>query len=250
MLYREDEGHVIAISQPAHAWIAGRLLRDWLDPISEPLRFAAEQHDIGWLDWEAAPTFNPATGRPHTFREVRPAVHAPMWRRGVELALAGWGRHVALLVSRHGGLIYRRFARAAPGTDDAEAVERYLADQGAREAEWETALGFERKAAEREQGLLAFADAMSLVLCGDLKPPLELQALRPNGPSVVFRVEADPEAPYAFRLAPWPFASSVIVVEGEGWTLPPQGRFADESAFRRWFQDPPRHAFRSELRPA
>jgi len=26
MLYREDEGHGIAISRPAHAWIAGRRL--------------------------------------------------------------------------------------------------------------------------------------------------------------------------------------------------------------------------------
>jgi hypothetical protein len=65
---------------------------------------AAEQHDIGWLDWETEPTFNPGTGRPHLFREVGAAAHAPMWTKGVQRACDAWGTHVALLASRHGGV--------------------------------------------------------------------------------------------------------------------------------------------------
>ena len=52
MLFRQDDQGVIAISQPAHAWISGQLLRAWDREFSEPLLLAAEQHDIAWLDWE------------------------------------------------------------------------------------------------------------------------------------------------------------------------------------------------------
>ena len=103
MLFRDQPSGALAISQITHAWISGQILRAWDGNVSETLKLAAEQHDIGWIDWEAEPTFNPATGRPHLFREIGWSAHAPMWTRGVERALGGWGTHVALLISRHGG---------------------------------------------------------------------------------------------------------------------------------------------------
>ena len=88
MLFSNYNFGVLAISQPAHAWISGQLLRAWAEPLGEPLLLGAEQHDLGWFDWEAAPTFDPETGRPHLFRHVGAATHAPIWTRGVERALA------------------------------------------------------------------------------------------------------------------------------------------------------------------
>jgi hypothetical protein len=76
MLFRTEPLGVLAISQLTHAWIAGQILRAWNEALGEPLLLAAEQHDIGWLDWETAPTFNPETGRPHLFREIGAAVHS------------------------------------------------------------------------------------------------------------------------------------------------------------------------------
>src|ERR1700677_5095678 len=108
MLFRTEPSGVLAISQPTHAWISCQILRDWGAALGEPLLLAAEQHDIGWLDWETARTFNHEPGRPHLFREIGAAVHSPMWRQGVERALGAWGSHVALLVSRHGGVVCRR----------------------------------------------------------------------------------------------------------------------------------------------
>ena len=96
MLFRTEPSGVLAISQPTHAWISGQILRAWDEAFGEPLLLAAEQHDIGWLDWETAPSFNPETGRPHLFREIGAAVHSPMWSQGVERALGAWGAHVAL----------------------------------------------------------------------------------------------------------------------------------------------------------
>src|SRR3569833_1443216 len=88
----------LASSQPAHAAISGAILRAWVEPLHEETVRAAEQHDIAWLDWEVAPTFDPSTGRPHFFRAIGAAQHAPMWERGVERAYAAYGRRVALLV--------------------------------------------------------------------------------------------------------------------------------------------------------
>jgi hypothetical protein len=78
-------------SQPAHAWISAQLSRAWAEPLAEPLLLAPEQHDIGWLNCEAAPTFDPETGRHHLFRHVGAATDAPMWARRVEQALVAWG---------------------------------------------------------------------------------------------------------------------------------------------------------------
>jgi hypothetical protein len=82
---------VLAISQPAHAWISGQILCAWQENLGEALLLAAEQHDVGWLDWETEPTFDPKTGRPHLFREVGAATHAPMWAKGVQRARDAWG---------------------------------------------------------------------------------------------------------------------------------------------------------------
>src|ERR1700735_2156435 len=123
MLFRTEPAGVLATSQPAHAWVSGQILRAWDEALSEPLLLAAEQHDIGWLDWETAPTFDAATGRPHLFRAVGASLHAPMWRRGVARAFDAWGAHVALLISRHGGLIYRRYVdRHKTAPEDAAAA--------------------------------------------------------------------------------------------------------------------------------
>jgi hypothetical protein len=249
MLFRDDGFEVLAISQLTHAWIAGQILRAWSETLGEPLLFAAELHDIGWLDWEAAPTFNPQTGRPHLFREVAPAVHAPIWARGVERALAAWGAHVALLVSRHGGLIYRRYARRGDEADSA-AVDNYLAAQAAFEGIWVGRLELDDRALSNETALLAFADALSLALCGDLKAPLDLEAPGHDGKTAGFRLTERPDRPFEFTLAPWPFREDVLIVEGEGRPLPAGGRFPDEAAMRTWLATPRRAAFHSVLRRA
>ncbi len=115
MLFRAlPGGDWLAITQPAHALVSGQLLRAWgaagfarPDPAEEVVT-AAAQHDVAWMGWEAAPTLDPETGRPALFRRVGARVHAPMWAEGVRLALAAWGPWAALLVSRHGSLIYTR----------------------------------------------------------------------------------------------------------------------------------------------
>jgi hypothetical protein len=248
MLFREQASGLLAISQLTHAWISGQLLRGWSAKFAEPLLLAAEQHDIGWMDWETAPSFNPGTGRPHLFREVRAATHAPMWTLGVERALHAWGAHVALLISRHGGLIYGRYLdRRQIAEEDAAAADAYVAAQAPVEARWARALGLDDATLRRESALVALVDALSLALCGDLKAPLDFQAPTAAGDTISLRLTERAGHPFEFILSPWPFRETMMTLEGEGRPLPPEGRFADEAEMRAWFAASGRTAFRARL---
>jgi hypothetical protein len=250
MLFREQAQNVLAISQLTHAWISGQLLRAWDEPLGEALLLAGEQHDIAWIDWETAPSFDPRTGRPHLFRDVGAAVHAPMWSRGVDRALGGWGGHVALLVSRHGGVIYRRYKdRHRIAEADALAAQRYLEGQATFEAGWSRSLGLDSRTLDKETALIAFADTVSLALCGELKPPITLETPGRNGDPVTMTLAAMPDHAFGFTLSPWPFRENAITVEGEARPLAREGRFADETAMRAWLASPERVIFRAEVRP-
>lgn len=248
MLFRTEPSGVLAISQPTHAWISGQILRAWDAALGEPLLLAAEQHDIGWLDWESAPTFNPQTGRPHLFREIGAVVHSPMWRQGVERALGAWGAHVALLVSRHGGVIYRRYTdRHRISEADAAAAQTYLDTQGPMEAAWAKTLGLNVAALQNETTLVALVDAVSLALCGELKTPIDLEAPSSRGGAETLRLIERPGHPFDFVLSPWPFRKDVLTVEGEARPLPAAGRFDNEAAMRAWLRSPERRVFRARL---
>lgn len=240
----------LAIGQPAHAWISGQLLRAWAERLDEPLLLAAERHDIAWLDWETAPSFDPTTGRPHSFRAVGAAVHAPMWARGVERALGAWGTRVALLVSRHGGLIYTRYTdrRHLPEAD-AAAVDRYLEAQAPLQAAWARALGLDAAALAHDTALVALSDTLSLALCGDLRTPVEVEAPDRAGGRRRLRLAARPGDGAGFTLSPWPFRGEALAVECEARPLPEAGRCADEAAMHAWLAAPERVAFRARLTP-
>ena len=225
----------LAISQPAHAWISGQVLAEWHAPLDPSLLLAAAQHDIAWLDWECAPSFDPRTGRPHLFRDVGAAEHAPMWTRGVDRAFHAWGARPALLISRHGGVIYRRFTdRHRLDPADAASAEGYLRDQAPKEAAWAAMLGLDDDTLAHDTGLIAFADTLSLVFCGELAAPLAIDA--PGfGP---VQVASSGEAAHDFTLSPWPFRHEALAFEAEARALPPEERFDSEAAMRAWAADP------------
>jgi hypothetical protein len=248
MLFRTQPSHALAISQPTHAWISGQLLRAWGRALPEPLLLAAEQHDIGWLDWETAPSFDPLTGLPHLFRDVGASIHAPMWQNGVVRALGAWGPHVALLISRHGGVIYRRFTdRHRLGEADAAAARHYLEIQAPIEADWAATLGLDASILKTQSALVALVDTLSLVLCGELKAPLDLEAPAANGDMETLHLSERPGRPFEFVLSPWPFGSDAIEVEGPARPLPTEGRFADEAAMRVWLAGSQRSSFTARL---
>ncbi len=250
MLFDERSAEVLAVSQPAHAWLSGQLLRHWADPLDATLLLAAEQHDIAWLDWEVEPSFDPATGRPHQFRDVGAALHAPMWEAGVARALNAWGRRVALLVSRHGSVIYTRFTdRHRVADADAAAAAGYLRRQGVRQAEWARARGLDAAALAHDSGLIAFADTLSLVLCGALPLPQSIEVPDRSGLVGSITVEAHPNRAGTIVARPWPFRTDYVAIEVEARPLPSAGRFADCAAMQAWLAEPARRALRCRLEP-
>lgn len=252
MLFREPtrDAPALAISQPAHAWVSGQLLRAWAETLPEPLLLAAEQHDIGWLDWETTPSFDPGTGRPRLFRTVGAAVHAPMWAKGVERALGAWGTRVALLVSRHGTLIYTRYTdRHHIAAADAAAADGYLATQTPMQDAWIRALGLDAATVAHDAALVALSDTLSLALCGELKPPLRVEAPDHTGGTRTLQLAMKPGDPSEFTVAPWPFRGAALVVECEARPLPEAGRFESKAAMRAWHAAPDRVAFHARLTP-
>ena len=240
---------VLAVSQPAHAWVSGQLLRQWADPLDETLLLAAEQHDIAWLDWEVGPSFDPATGRPHFFRDVGAASHAPMWEAGVARALNAWGRRVALLVSRHGSVIYTRFTDRHRGADaDGAAATEYLHRQGAMQTGWASALGLDPGALTHDTGMIAFADTLSLVLCGALPLPQRIEAPTRSGPVRTITVQRHSDQPGSFVVDPWPFRENSVVAEVEARPLP-AGRFANADSMRAWLAESTRCTLQARLAP-
>jgi hypothetical protein len=101
MLLRKENPGVIAIPQLSHAWISGQMARAWgnerfaAPAPREIVCFAAELHDIGWLERDQSPVFHEDTGLPQEFLQVPAAVHTTLWRNGVTHART-FGRFVAL----------------------------------------------------------------------------------------------------------------------------------------------------------
>ena len=81
ILWPQPDGSVIATPQPAHALIAGQLMRalaDRPEPF-EAVCTAAAQHDCGWMPVETDPPFDPDTGLPRAFNAFSGADHELTW---------------------------------------------------------------------------------------------------------------------------------------------------------------------------
>jgi Protein of unknown function (DUF3891) len=235
LLRREGDG-VIAIGQPAHAWVSGQLARAWgnerfgaVEPW-EDVCLAAEQHDVGMAAWERRPTLNPETGLPRSFMELSLDEHLEIWWSAAPLALSQ-SRYAALLVSMHGSALYERrdLTRLAPA--DVERVQAFLSGQRALQdellaglrADARTAAAADEQRVRRNQRLVWTWDSLSLGLLLGWATPFELSAVP----------AADGEVDVEVRegtLEPWPFRDPHITLRCEGRRL--AGRFEDEDAMR------------------
>jgi Protein of unknown function (DUF3891) len=205
MLLRPDGDDVIAIGQPAHAWLSGQLARAWREPVEpwEEVCLAAEQHDLGMAAWEGRPTLNPETGLPRSFMELPLDEHLEIWWSAAPLVMPQ-SRYAALLVSMHGTALYERRNRddervRAFLAGQAELQERLLADL---RADPKTAAVATDDVVRRNQRLVWTWDSLSLGLLLD----------------------------WSLDLDPWPFRDDRVALRCEGRRL--TGRFDDEEAMR------------------
>lgn len=253
MMFRETGETTIAIPQPSHAWLSGQAIRAWgnadfgaVAPY-EDVCLGAEQHDIGWLTWERAPTLNPKTGRPHAFRELDLVQHSALWRQGADMALA-LARYPALLVSLHGTNLYRSIDLRGVSPAGAAAVTAFLHDHAVFQQVLRDSLAGEHcyeqhvspLTLERNRLLVSAADRLSIAICTglrdvavctELKDAGQITNVPTAGGHTTLRVVALDMELTRFAVSPWPFGARSISLACEGYEMP-KSRFTDQNEMR------------------
>jgi len=236
---RKGDGWLL-ISQPAHAWLAGKLAAAWgneafgrPDPW-EAVILATRLHDIGWMAWDAKPRLN-EQGQPVNFLDTSLDETIPLWQRAVE-QVGLMDPYAALLVSKHASTIYqRRLEREVDPPEQRTEVEVMLAYQeGVQKAIRErladhTLYGpaVETRRLHAAYRWLRVCDLLSLALCADFMPAAgEIQDVPGVGwaesTTIVYR------RPEAFKLIldPAPFGRLPI-------RLSVQTRYLEEPSYQR-----------------
>lgn len=259
MVHREDSEGLIVISQPAHAWVAGQLARHWGNARfgtfapHEEICLGAEQHDIGFLDWEKAPTLHRPTGRPHQFTNLPTRPHLALWTAGVEKLLA-YSRYAALLTSRHVQHLCEN-NKVTRLRRDAGVLQDFLEQQRALQSRLIAGLrrdpayrpAVQPNVLERHARLLATWDWLSLVFCMGLTEPQTVEHVPAAGKPVTLSLRPDRSNPGAVAVSPWPFRSHHVTLVCDGRRLP--ATFTREPALRRAMRQAPVVAVRTRLVP-
>jgi hypothetical protein len=111
MIVRASDEVLHLITQPDHAALAGRIMRQW-EPLQRAERrmsiiFAIDEHDNGWREPDAAPSVDPATGAVLDFVHIPASVRQSVWPRAVaRLSRDPWA---AALVAQHALTVYDRY---------------------------------------------------------------------------------------------------------------------------------------------
>jgi hypothetical protein len=244
MIIRPDQPHdrSILISQTSHSWISGQLARAWGNEIFtrfepfEQMCYAAEQHDIGFLDWESQPTLNVKTGLPYAFDELPESLHFKIWHQGI-FRLVPVCYYASLVVSLHFSSLCRRFHQDQSGADRAE-VDQFLTTQKehqnrAREALHRDPLlerAVTHEVLDYHRDLIAVWDFLSLELCRGRTAEFKL----PNVPIFGARhvdLHLRDKTDSVWEIDPWPFAVEGLTVCCEGRVV--NQRFTDTEEMRR-----------------
>lgn len=232
MLYRAIGENRICITQPTHAWVSGQMAQVWGNEMFgsvtpyEAVCLGAEQHDIGWLPWESAPTLNPDTGYPHSFLEVAPQVHTKLWAGAKHLVMP-MGRYAALLVSLHGTGLYERFTHWKKSPESTRVVEaflqqekefqRHLINQLADDPAYESYVTPE--AIAHNQRLVATLDALSLAICMGVTAQKQFEQVPSATGETTLTLMPINDDPTQLWVEPWCFQSDPVTVVFEGRIL-------------------------------
>lgn len=247
MLILDDGERWTAITQPAHAWLAGQLAAAWgtggiAPPEPRPeVVLGVEQHDVAWSDYDLSPPLHTDAGRVASFIEAPVRERHVIWHDapGRVLAQSPWA---ALLVSLHGTNIHTRYVSLDHlPAEDAAIVRGYLERQRVLQDALIAQVGTTRARAERQAELLFALDALSLSLCHGW-PERELPAV--DGVAIRYVPAGERTA----HLDPWPLAAAEVRVHVGARTL--TERFTDAAALHAALAAAPLERRTFTLRPA
>ena len=232
MLHREDSDGVIVISQPAHAWVAAQLGRQWGNPRFgafapwEEVCLAAEQHDTGSAGWEGAPTVNPGTGRPHTFIDLPGDRHTAIVATASRTVLTQ-NCYAALLVSLLFTDVWEKYYTGPELAGYADQVRAFLKQERDLQAllshQLQTDPVYSAHVAPatvaRNLRLVMLWDAMSLALCAGGTAPQVFEAVPAADGEVTLTLTPSQIDRRQVRVAPWPYRSDQVSLTVEGRRL-------------------------------
>jgi Protein of unknown function (DUF3891) len=233
VVLRHDARGVLAIGQPAHAWLCGQIARAWgnerfgaVEPLEE-VALGAEQHDVGMARSDLEAVLEPGSGLPQSFMELELDARLEMWRAGPRRLIAQ-NRYAALLAAIHGRRLYEGGDEGAPAPK-AAAIRAYVAQSRELEAWLLAALRADPATAgyatpelvARNSQLVWTWDILSLSLLLTDWSPRTLEAVPTAGGAVDVWIQAGGERDGVAlaSLDPWPFAAPAVRVHCEGRRL-------------------------------
>jgi hypothetical protein len=261
MLYRTVPEGRICITQPTHAWVSGQLARAWGNEAFgyfapwEEVCLGAEQHDIGWLPWDVAPTWNPKTGYPHGFTEISTDQHVKIWSGASRLA-SPLGRYAALLISLHGTRLYERHTGWKTSPTNCSLVERFLKTEAIVQqhlidnlkADPHYADYIAPEAIAHNRKLIAIWDAISLMVCMGLDHDQTLGEVPTASEDTSLNLSPTDSTSLRITVKPWPFQRQDVTLTYEGRIL--YTPFPDEDIMYRELPHAPWVTMTTMLVPA
>lgn len=223
MIVRQIDGSWSLIRQLDHATHAGLVSDAWRagpfggEQITDSLREATARHDLGWVEADAEPEIDPASGAPSNFTQVDEGRHTAFYARAVR-TIAETDAAAAYLVSLHAsGLYSRRYGWSglkpvdwvSIGEHGRSLLDSERAYRAALEARLSPAEG-EFEALWRSYMLLETFDFLSLLTCFGVDS--EQCGPVPSKPGQWVTMAVRRLGPWEVALDPWPFAESEVVV--------------------------------------
>jgi hypothetical protein len=203
MIVRRQNDRWVCITQPDHAALAGRLMREWQlgglpsSPRRDDILHAIDAHDNGWQEVDAFPLVDPAG-------VVLDFVHAPLemrrgvWPRGVR-RLAG-EPYAAALVANHAVHVFARYrgqSEWVPFFDEMTTLRSEMLEDS----------GLSPETLLDDYAFVRLGDLLSLTFCNawtDAQDEFGI-AIRLDGTRLVVTPD-----PFAGRAVPFEIAARVL----------------------------------------
>ena len=220
MIIRSSDSALVLITQPDHAALAGRIMRQWeadglqQSPRRADILAAVDLHDNGWHEVDSSPAVDPSTGDLLDFVTVPHDVRTGVWPRGV-------GRlsdrpYTAALVANHAVFVYDRYRADAQWqpffAEMTDLRDRHLAASGASLDDL-----------HHDYRCLRLGDLLSLTFCNAWPEP--------QADAFGYRIRFDGTR---LTVSPDPFGGHEIPLEITARTLPKRRYESAEDAAREW----------------
>jgi hypothetical protein len=227
--------------------MCGQLARAWgnerFATPAEEVCLAADQHEIGMLEWDRAPELDAASGLPKPVTRMDLSTHLPLRLRGPE-RLAAQSPYAALVASLHHTSFYAKPHPLGLVRRPGRQIRAYLRRSADFQERMRTEAGASDAEIERDWRLVRTWDALSHTLLQDRVPRTLEGVPAAAGEWVGLDVSARDGT---YTVDPWPFASRRVVVNSEGWLL--ERAFGDPDELHRALASAPRIELSYELEP-